>query len=113
MIILSSKYGEIFGVDESMYFIIVGVGLLAFAGFAYWVSNQKNVNQQLVKVVTGLDIAWVVGSIVVVATNCFSFSASGLMITSMVAVIIALFAFMQHSGLKAYISHLPEGRRSS
>ncbi|NNC95923.1 MAG: hypothetical protein HKN92_10200 [Chitinophagales bacterium] len=110
LIILNSKFATIFVAAGTSSFVIVGAVMVAFAGFAYWVSNFKNINQDLVKVVTGLDIIWVVASIIVVATNSFHMSFAGLIITSLLALIVAVFAFLQHTGLKAYISHLPEGR---
>ena len=55
---------------------------------------------EIVAIISG-DMAWVVGSVVLVALFYSSLTAAGLLLVDMVAIAILFFAIQQYRGLRA------------
>ncbi|MFN8442005.1 MAG: hypothetical protein U0175_14590 [Caldilineaceae bacterium] len=80
--------------------LVLGIGILLFAAEVFWISTRPQINRTAAQVVTAFDIAWVVGSWVLLLTTLVSFSAAGWWATALVADIVAIFAICEVIGLK-------------
>jgi hypothetical protein len=99
MVVLSKTFAAWFGVQAAQPFAFVGIGLVVFAAMVYSVSLQKPIQAGRVWGVIALDVAWVLGSIVLIMVS--SISALGTALTAAVALWVGLMAFLQHRGLRA------------
>ncbi len=77
-----------------------GISLIIFSVFVFFVSMMKNVNKYLVGTIITMDILWVIGSLFLIVFSGSIFTTVGLGLISIIAIIIALFAFLQISGLR-------------
>jgi len=76
----------------------MGVGLLIWAGYAFWVSSLSPVNKLAVFSMIEGDVLWVIGSIILLLTGWVTFSTTGYWAVAIVADIVALFAILQYWG---------------
>ena len=80
--------------------IILGALLAGFATTLYVVAMQQTAYVGWVKLIVGLDVAWVVGSVLLVVLGTGILSSIGRTIVIGVAVAVAGFALAQYVGLK-------------
>ncbi len=95
MSLLSGMVAEWLGIEPTWVIIAVGVGLLGFAASVYYTATRESLEEKQVKFIIVQDWLWVVGSAIILLLNPFGFSASGLWITGVVALIVAVFAIGQ------------------
>ena len=96
--VFPDKFTEIFEVENTLVFRILGVILLFFAGFVF--SQVKEHNDNLVKFIISQDFLWVVGSALLLLLQPFGISTSGNYMIGGVAALVFLFALGQMQGLK-------------
>jgi len=89
------------GLDSAVPVYVTAVLLLGFA-LQLWqiVRTRKFQVWEIVAIISG-DMAWVIGSVVLVALFYSSLTAAGLLLVDMVAVAILFFAIQQYRGLRA------------
>ena len=90
----------LFGISAPYVFPVLGVGLLIFCVTVFYEARRKPIKHSAVKAIIGQDVAWVVGSALIILTNVFSLSTTGLWLTAAVAVLVAIFAYLQYRGIK-------------
>src|SRR5690606_24945240 len=56
-------FKNLFGLPDPLPFVFVGVFLALFALFVLFVALAENINLRLVQVIIGLDITWVLASV--------------------------------------------------
>lgn len=100
----SSFVSQLFEIDQSTVFKIIGGMLIGFAIFVFGVSTIKPPSRIFILIIILLDILWVIGSLILIVTNVFDISNSGLWIIGIIAFIIFLFAYLQIKGLKQAVS---------
>lgn len=83
----------------------MGIMLIGFAIYVFIVSILRNVNKYLVGSIILMDAFWVLGSGLLVATSSALFTTPGLLLVSLVALIIAAFAFFQTKGLRMHLNN--------
>ena len=100
MILFTSFLNKVFNIDNAYIFPIIGINLLGFAAYVWYVSSRQLTNKLLVKVITILDTLWVVGSVIIVSLGFFDLTKEGNIIICIVAVWIAFLAYKQfkHNG---------------
>jgi len=101
MTLLSGKVAEWLGIEPNWIIIAVGVGLISFAVSVYYTATRDPLPEGQVKFIIVQDWLWVAGSAIILLLNPFDFSASGLWITGVVALIVAAFAIGQQRWLNA------------
>lgn len=99
LVLFSDEIGTLIEVRLSEALVYIGLGLLPFALFTIWVSQQKKNYQKWVKLIIYMDLSWVMGSCVILLFQPFTINASGNIIIGVVALIIGLFALLQKRGL--------------
>lgn len=83
----------------------LGLMLISFAVFVFIVSMLKNVNKYLIGAIIAMDVAWVLGSILLVSANPAMFTAIGIFLILFIAAIIGLFASLQSIGLRKHLNN--------
>lgn len=101
MSLLSGTVAEWLGIEPTWIIIAVGVGLLGFAASVYYTATRDPLPEGQVKFIIVQDWLWVAGSAIILLLNPFGFSSSGLWITGIVALIVAIFAIGQQRWLSA------------
>ncbi|WP_299401962.1 SRPBCC family protein [uncultured Roseobacter sp.] len=75
----------------------LGVGLLGFAAVLYLLAKNKFITKGAVIEIAVLDGLWVLGSVVLVAFFANIFTTTGIAVVTLVAMVVAFFAVMQHA----------------
>jgi len=78
-------------------FDFIGLNLIIFALFVWYVSVKHLQSPLLVRIISFLDFLWVLGSIIIVAFQLFNLSISGYITIGVVAIWIG---FLAHNQLK-------------
>ncbi|TVR76332.1 MAG: hypothetical protein EA409_13640 [Saprospirales bacterium] len=95
MVLLSGILNQLFGIKNVYVFPVIGVNLLVFAVFVWYVSKRHLTNRLWVMAITVLDVLWVVGSFVIVLLGLYDLTATGYIITVVVALWIGFLAYKQ------------------
>lgn len=101
LVLFSSKFMSLFGLNDALIFIVLGVGLLGFSGFVFWVTLKKESNKKLVQLITIMDLLWVIASLIIFWLKAFDLTNIGYTIITLVALWIAFLAFQQNRFSKA------------
>jgi hypothetical protein len=75
-----------------------GFPLLAFGAAVLWVASRPQVSVPLARVIIGLDVAWVVGTILLVFADAFT--RAGALASLVVADVVLVFAVLQWVGVR-------------
>ncbi len=102
-IFFDKRIGRILSGGDFESLAPTGFILIGFAIFVLIVSMLKRVNKYLVGAIIAMDVLWVIGSTFVIAMGFATFTTIGLLLIPIVAVIIALFAFLQTKGLRTHL----------
>jgi hypothetical protein len=99
MLLLSKKLNELFNINNVYIFPFIGLNLMVFAAFVWYVSRRQLDNKILVMTITMLDILWVIGSVAIVLLDLFDLSNNGYILIGSVALWIAFLAYKQFTGM--------------
>lgn len=88
------------GLPWSWPLFVTGVGLLGYAIALFRVSGRTEIDRRAVVVFISMDVAWVVGSGVLLVTPWIPFTLAGKWAIAIVADMVALFAVIQFYGLR-------------
>lgn len=89
------------GVPPSWFLRIVGAGLLAFAAFLFGEARRDVLSPARALLATLADLAWVMGSVVLLLLPIAAFSSAGRWAVALVAAVVLVFALLQLAGLRA------------
>lgn len=98
MLIFSTSISDLFGLETHWPFLVVGVGLLLFAG-----TILIEIKRQRIKAVYWIiiqDILWVLGSIFLLVLQPFGISEIGNILIAIVALVVLVFAIWQYFGVQ-------------
>lgn len=95
MLLLSNKLNNLFSIHNMYIFPAIGLNLIVFAAFVWYVSIKQLCNKLLVVTITVLDAFWVIGSVAIVLLGLFDLSTNGYILISTVALWIAFLAYKQ------------------
>lgn len=99
-LVASGSVAEFMGVEDTLPFIVLGVGLVLWAIDVYFVSLQDPIRPDYVKMIIGGDLLWVAGSAVLLLFDPFDFSTAGMWAVLVVADIVLTLAILQYVGLR-------------
>lgn len=105
LICFARSAAELFGQGQSAPFAGVGVFLLVFSLYVFRVSRRTPVRNAEARVVTALDLLWVVASVVLLLWMNDRFSLVGNLLTAAVAGWVGLMAVLQWRGMRESIAH--------
>jgi hypothetical protein len=100
MLLFSIRLNDLFNIENSYIFPIIGANLLIFSIFVWYVASKQLTNKMLVTTITILDLLWVVGSFAIVFLGLFGISKTGNILISIVAIWIAFLAYKQFKNFK-------------
>lgn len=100
LIFFSGSIAELFGVSKPAPFIGIGIFLLLFAGYVFFQSRKEPLIPQKIQLIIGIDLLWVVGSLIIILPGLFELFMIGYILIGVVALWVATMAFLQSYGLK-------------
>ncbi|MFT5725386.1 MAG: hypothetical protein ACI9JN_002511 [Bacteroidia bacterium] len=95
LIFAASSLNALFAISNTLILPFVGANLLVFSLFVYYVAVRQLKNKSLVNLITSLDLAWVIGSLIIVLGQLFSLSIIGYIIILVVSFWIGYLGWMQ------------------
>lgn len=97
LILFKNRFAIWFGLDKSLAFLLVGLGLLYFSYTIY--KELKNPNSKAVRFIIIQDFVWVLASIIILVFKPFGITALGHQIIAGVALVVFIFGIGQTVGL--------------
>ena len=85
----------LFGMAFSTLLIVLGAGLVCFAGWVYVVASREPPHRLSSWIIAVLDVDWVIGSVVLLVLGGEALSFAGKMIIGNIALIVAIFAGLE------------------
>lgn len=96
----SKMVDEFLGLGQPMVILALGIGLLLFAAVLFWIGTRPQIDGKTARIIAWLDVAWVVGSVIILASGVPALSNGGWWAVAIVADIIAFFAILEFVGLR-------------
>ncbi len=108
-----AQVSSFLGLDMPGLINFLGAGLIGFAVALFWLAAEPRIRRSLALTVILLDIAWVVGSILLLINDIVSFTTHGMWAIAIVSSIVAVFAAFQSYGLhRSYDTSQPAALRA-
>ena len=95
MLLIPDQLNSTFGINNPYVFPIIGLNLIVFSVFVFYVSRRQITNRTLINLISGLDALWVLGSLLIIILGLFDLSKIGHIIIGVVAVWIAFLGYNQ------------------
>jgi hypothetical protein len=89
----------VLGLDLAILFELLGVGVIAFGALCAWVASRPSLPVAWVRVIFAADLAWVAGSVLVLALPA-SWTTAGIAGIVVLALIVADLAVLEYLGLR-------------
>ncbi|TAJ42521.1 MAG: hypothetical protein EPO55_01605 [Reyranella sp.] len=90
---------SVLGLDLALLFGLLGVGVVAFGALCAWIASRSHLPQGLARLIFAADIAWVAGSVLVLALPA-SWTTAGIAGIVVLALIVADLAILEYLGLR-------------
>ena len=87
------------GLDLAIIFELLGLGVIAFGALCAWIASRETLPQGWARLIFAADLAWVAGSVLVLAVPA-SWTAAGIAGIVVVALIVADLAILEYLGLR-------------
>jgi hypothetical protein len=100
MLVAAKPLAAFLGLNNPGFMVGMGIALLAWALILFWGSIQPDVPRWLAWLAIDGDLAWVVGSVIVLLLPAFSFSIAGKWTITIIADIVLVFAIWQFFALR-------------
>lgn len=98
LIILNRSIVHLLGLAEQNSLVSIGISLLVFGGVLFLGARKSNLNVTQARVVVVMDLAWVLGSYILVFLA--PFSSPGKWLVAIVAEFVLAFAIAQWLGIR-------------
>ena len=95
MLIFSSRLDAFFHLENQYVLPIIGGNLIVFSLFVWFVRQRHMDNKILIFLISGLDVLWVLGSLIIMFGGFANLSGNGNLVIGVVAVWIGFLAYMQ------------------
>lgn len=90
---------SVLGLDLALLFELLGVGVVAFGALCAWIASRPELPQAWGRAIFAADIAWVAGSVLVLALPA-SWTTAGIAGIVVLALIVADLAILEYLGLR-------------
>ncbi|MGZ5908209.1 MAG: hypothetical protein ACXWKQ_22885 [Reyranella sp.] len=87
------------GLDLAIVFELLGLGVIAFGALCAWIASRRILPIAWIRVIFAADLAWVVGSVLVLALPA-TWTTAGIAGIVVVALIVADLAILEYLGLR-------------
>ena len=98
-LVAGSAIDRFMGTAEPMLYIGLGIGLLVFAGFIFWVRRQEIIKVWQAGAIVVMDLIWVLGSAALLLSPN-PLTTGGMWAVALVADIVLVFAIVQFLGIR-------------
>jgi len=92
--------GQFIGVEALLALRILGISLLPFAAFVYWVTTSAAIRPSHARIIITLDVLWVIGSLILLLGSWLPLTTAGKWFVFLQADAVATFAILQTIGLR-------------
>lgn len=99
MLFLSSSVAGLIGIGAPVFYQIIGVGLLGFAGYVAWTATRDSINAYKALEISLMDFLWVLGTMLLIPFVLPSPTSVGLFFLIGVATVVGSFGFYQLKGI--------------
>jgi len=89
----------VMGLDLAVVLELLGLGVIAFGALCAWVASRRTLPEAWVRVIFGADLAWVAGSVLVLALPA-SWTTAGIAGIVVVGLVVADLAILEYLGLR-------------
>jgi len=89
----------VMGLDLAVVLDLLGLGVIAFGALCAWVASRHTLPLAWARVIFAADLAWVAGSVLVLALPA-SWTTAGMAGIVVVALIVADLAILEYFGLR-------------
>jgi len=90
---------SVMGLDLAILFELLGVGVVAFGALCAWAASREMLPRGLARLIFAADMAWVAGSVLVLALPA-AWTTAGIAGIVVVALIVADFVILEYLGLR-------------
>ncbi len=90
---------SVLGLDLAILFELLGVGVVVFGALCAWIASRPELPQGLARFIFAADIAWVAGSVLVLALPA-SWTTAGIAGVVVLAAVVADLAILEYLGLR-------------
>ena len=90
---------SVMGLDLALVFELLGLGVVAFGAICAWAASRETLPRSWAQVIFAADIAWVVGSALVLMLPA-AWTTAGIAGIAVVALIVADLAVLEYLGLR-------------
>ncbi|MEA2815598.1 MAG: hypothetical protein QOI93_3295 [Rhodospirillaceae bacterium] len=90
---------EMAGLDLAIVFELLGLGVIAFGALCAWIASRHILPIAWIRVIFAADLAWVAGSVLVLALPA-TWTTAGIAGIVVVALIVADLAILEYLGLR-------------
>ena len=98
-VLFSGPIAELLGLSVSWVILVLGIGLVLYGIEVFMFARKESISEGFSKFVIGADLAWVLGSAVLIFTNVVDFTTAGKWAIAIIADIVLAFAIVQFVGL--------------
>jgi hypothetical protein len=88
------------GIPAAWLLVVIGIGLMGFAWQLFQTARQSPIDLRQAHAILFMDIAWVVGSALLLFTGWVSFTPAGGWAVLLVADAVAAFAILEYVGIR-------------
>jgi hypothetical protein len=99
-VLFSRAIASFLGVSASWIVLALGVGLIVYGTEIFLAARAKPVNTGIAKFAVYADLAWVLGSAVLIFANLVPLTTAGKWAIAFIADIVLVFAILQYVGLR-------------
>ena len=99
-LLFSKAIAGFLGLSASWIILALGVGLIVYGIEIYLAARAESVNTGIAKFAVYADLAWVLGSAVLIFANLVPFTTAGKWAIAIIADIVLIFAILQYVGLR-------------
>ena len=96
MILFVEELITFFGIYNAYIFPIIGLNLLVFSLFVWYIAHKHINSKSLINLISILDALWVIGSLIIVLFGLFELTTRGNILISAVAIWIAFLGYKQY-----------------
>ena len=99
MIACCSSLGSLLGEIQSMDLLLLGIGLVAFAGYLLFVAYRTPLVKRQIIAIIIMDLLWVIGSVLLLWLRPIALTETGQLLIILIAAIVACFALWQYRAI--------------
>jgi hypothetical protein len=99
-LLFSSTLADTTGIQPPLVFTVLGVILILYAIDLFWVTSRPQLDIRFGWAAVVLDLAWVLGSLVLLLTDLLPLTTAGKWIIAILADIVLVFAIVQFIGIR-------------